>query len=177
MGSNNSFFDDDNIIDITPITNYDSNETLADDVESDHEAIKHRALPTGLAMYKLKSLLAGIGLVAATAVLAIYVKSFKPLFFLLPAAFFLFRVFSINRRFNMGLIRGVPVLCTAVKQSRIRDKSTVTFRTAPEHDEDTEFFRFENIGKREADQFIPQYPYIIYFDTDNPHTLLGFEDL
>ena len=143
------------------------------------EAVPEMYIPYGVIMYRNKLyIIAGVFLVIGVA-MAIYAKSFAPLVLVAASAYFVFKGLNAIRRFNQGLIREVPVLCTSVRPAAIGDHITVTFRTETEDEDDEgqEFFKFRNQPKKAADNFVVGHPYVIYFDVENPQALLYYIDL
>ena len=135
-------------------------------------------LPYALAGHRLKLYAVATVFVVAGIAIAIYLKSFAPLLLVLFSGYFWWQGFNVLRRYRSCLIREVAVLCTSVKPSRIRDAMTLTFRTVgDEANPDQEYFKFLNQPKRTADEFVVNSPYVIYFDTESPQTLLGYIDI
>ena len=91
------------------------------------------------------------------------------------SSIFLIAGLSVGERYKSGRIREIAVLCTSVSPSRIRNTLIVTFRTE-ENDcsSGQEYFRFINQSKSEIGNFLVNHPYVIYYDTTDPQTLLTY---
>lgn len=127
--------------------------------------------PTELTQYSLKM----YGVAALVAVLAIaFAILFKmpsPLFILTGSAFLIYRASNVRRRYYQGLIQELAVQCTAIKAGIIRDKTDVSFCSL---DPKPVFFKFHIATRKAQDDFIEGSNYIIYYDVDDPRTLLGY---
>ena len=79
---------------------------------------------------------------------------------------------SASQRYNSGRIAEITATCTGVRPSFYRDRFTVTFAALNEEDEYV-YYQFVVPNKRMREEFIIGAAYIIYFDRDNTHALLG----
>ena len=168
------------IIDFNEYTHTDSeitDETETELLENSESDNKSKLVPYAIYAFRAKMLIAAAAFAVGGFGLAYALKSYTPLFFILPAMYFVYNSYHIVRRYNMGFIREIPALCSAIKVNPMSKNATATFVTVPETGENPEFFRFTNISKRMAEQFVEQYPYIVYFDIADPHTLIGHEDI
>ena len=105
-----------------------------------------------------------------------YLHSSAPSLLAAFSVYLLWKGFNVGRRFRSGAIREITVCCTGVKSSRYRKSMTVLFRTeeVPRSEVPQEFFRFSNQPKSAENDFIVDHPYVIYFDIENPQTLLAY---
>lgn len=127
--------------------------------------------PTELTQYSLKVYGAAI-LAAVLAVLfSLLFKMPSPLFLLTGTAYLSYRAYNVKRRYYKGLIREVAVQCTAIKVGVIRDKTDVSFCSL---EPKPVFYKFHIASKKAQDDFIEGSNYVIYYDVDDPRTLLGY---
>lgn len=174
----------DKIIEIAEYVDFthDSNDQIpmsVPDSDAENSDFKEVLLPSALSLHSLKLKMIAVVFCVAGIAVTLYLKSYGPLSLLAFALYFMYRGISIKKRYQNGLIREVAVLCTGVKSSNIRDRMTVTFRTEDDEEADChqEYFKFTNISKRKADDFLLNYPYLIYFDLENPQALLGYIEI
>ena len=130
-------------------------------------------LPTKLVNYRNKNYFTACAVLLFSLGLSIYVQEYAPsLLGLLFTAFFLWKGLSASQRYNSGRIAEITATCTGVRPSFYRDRFTVTFAALNEEDEYV-YYQFVVPNKRMREEFIIGAAYIIYFDRDNTHALLG----
>ena len=102
-------------------------------------------------------------------------RAISPCLLCLFSVYLCWRALCVGERYKSGRIREIAVLCTSVSPSRIRNTLIVTFRTE-ENDcsSGQEYFRFINQSKSEIGNFLVNHPYVIYYDTTDPQTLLTY---
>ena len=136
----------------------------------------YKPLPEPLAMYRMKVFGASAVFILAGVLTAIYFKAFSPLILSACGIYFGYKGFAAARRYQCGKIREVPVICIGVTPAKIRDHLSLAFRTVgdPDTGDGQEFFKFQNYSKRSAGDFIVNQAYMIYYDVDNPQTLISY---
>ena len=127
--------------------------------------------PTELTHYSLKM----YGVAALVAVFAIafslLFKMPSPLFLLTGSAYLAYRSYNVRKRYYNGLIQEIAVQCTAIKAGIIRDKTDVSFCSL---DSKPVFYKFHIATRKAQDDFIEGSNYVIYFDVNDPRTLMGY---
>ena len=130
-------------------------------------------LPSQLVNYRNKNYLTACAILLVSLGLSIYVQEYTPLLLgILFTAFFLWKGLSASQRYSSGRIAEITATCTGVRPSFYRDRFTVTFAALNEEDEYV-YYQFVVPNKRMREEFIIGAAYIIYFDRDNTHALLG----
>ena len=149
------------------------------EVVGEEQAEAVASLPLPLQAYISRVFVVAALFLLAAIACAAYFKSLGPLALLLGTAYFAYQGANISKRWRLGLVRELPAICTNVKISSVGNRATVTFRTEPDEELGTEaeIFRFLNMPKRSAENFVPGHPYMIYYDVDNPQMLINYVDI
>ena len=130
-------------------------------------------LPTQLVNYRNKNYFTACAIFLFSLGLSLYVQEYTPSFLgILFTSFFLWKGITVSRRYSSGRIAEISATCTGVRPSFYRDRFTVTFAALNEEDEYV-YYRFVVPNKRLREEYIVGAAYIIYFDRDNTHALLG----
>ena len=140
------------------------------------EARAHNPLPCAIRSCQVKLYTAaGLFFVFSLSICE-YLHSFAPSLLAAFSVYILWKGFNVGRRFRSGAIREIAVCCTGVKSSRYRNSMTVMFQTEelPGSEVPQKYFRFSNQPRSAENDFIVDHPYMIYFDIENPQTLLAY---
>ena len=130
-------------------------------------------LPTQLVNYRNKNYFVACIALALGSCLSLYVNEWAPVLLCsLFTAFFLWKAITVANRFNSGKIAELIATCTGVIPSFYRDRFTVTF-AAQSKDGEYAYYKFIVPNKRMREEFVIGAMYIIYFDRDAAHSLLG----
>lgn len=158
---------------------HEKNARLPYDDEDMGRMAEQSELPGPLQAYISRVFVVAAAFLIGAIAFAFYFKSLGPLALLLGTVYFVYQGVSVSRRWKLGFVRELPVICTNVKTSAVGNRTTVTFRTEPDGElgVEAEFFRFLNMPKKTADEFMPGHPYMIYYDVDNPQMLINFVDI
>lgn len=127
-------------------------------------------LPTPLEKRSISQYAVAILIAFICVLLSIY---YKELFFLtgtIISGFLTYQALTTSIDFANGQICEIPVVCTHAIESKIRNKTQVTFRTG---DEEPIYYQFDIPGNK-ANEFQPNMVYIIYFNINNPRLLITY---
>lgn len=133
------------------------------------------ALPYAIRRYQVKLLFVSSIFLIAGLSISLHLRAISPCLLCLFSVYLCWRALCVGERYKSGRIREIAVLCTSVSPSRIRNTLIVTFRTEVENcPSGQEYFRFINQSKSEIGNFLVNHPYVIYYDTTDPQTLLTY---
>lgn len=130
-------------------------------------------LPTPLQRRALAQYAVAALVVFLCALLSIYYKEIYFMAGIIISGLLVYNAISTTLDFLNGQIEEVPVICCNVNETRVRDRTSVTFRTDEEH---PSYFEFNVAGKR-ANEFHPNMIYMIYYNVNNPRVLLAYAPL
>lgn len=102
--------------------------------------------------------------------LSIYYKEISFLVGIVISGYLVFQAISTSIDFANGQICEIPVVCTHATESKMKNKTQVTFRTG---DEDPIFYQFDVPGNK-ANEFQINMVYVIYFNINNPRVLMTY---
>lgn len=146
-----------------------------DNTDTNDSDEQPRFLPTPLHAYQRKLYVGSAVIGLAGVSTALFLHSYAPLLLLLGTLYLAFKAFSVRHDYFTGTIVECGVVCSSVRPSQIRDRVSVTFRS---HDGDNaSYYLFVVPRRHDADEFIPDCQYVIYFDVSNPHALLAYMPL
>ena len=104
-----------------------------------------------------------------------FVSDFKPaLLLLLFSMYFIWRGLVVERKYRSGEVVELVATCTGIKPSFYKDRISVSFAAEAEDSEDITYYKFVVPNKKLQDDFIVGAPYVIYFDRNAEHVLMGY---
>lgn len=102
--------------------------------------------------------------------LSIYYKEISFLVGIIISGFLAYQAIATSIDFANGQICEIAVICTHVTESKLRNKTQITFRT---DDEKPIFYQFDIPGKK-SNEFQVNMVYVIYFNINNPRLLMTY---
>jgi hypothetical protein len=124
-------------------------------------------LPTGLQRRFIQQLLTSGAVFIVTIILVVYYRTPQCLLGFVIAGILAYQAVTTKLDYAAGKITELCVLCANVEVMKVRNKTRVVFRTTGDVPDYYEFFV---PGKK---SFIPNHPYVIYFNDKNPKVLLA----
>ena len=165
--------DNQNIIPFVDVVN--ASEEAVDKSEKLLESDDILPLPTQLVNYRNKNYLGGLLLIGVGVAFSVFVHDFKPvLLFILFSMYFVWRGLVVEREYRSGQIAELVATCTGIKPSFYKDRIAVTFAAEAEEEDDFTYYKFVVPNKKLQDDFIVGAPYVIYFDRNAAHVLMGY---
>ena len=165
--------DNQNIIPFSDVVN--AVDEAVDKSEKLSESDDILPLPTQLVNYRNKNYFAALMLIGVGVVFSVFVHDFKPiLLFLLFSSYFIWRGIVVEREYRSGRIAELVATCTGIKPSFYKDRIAVTFAAEAEEEDNFTYYKFVVPNKKLQDDFIVGAPYVIYFDRNSEHVLMGY---
>ena len=162
-----------NIIPFSEVIN--ASDEAVDKSEKQPESDDILPLPTQLVNYRNKNYFGAFILICAGIGFSLFVHDYKPiLLFLLFSAYFVWRGIVVEREYRSGQIAELVATCTGIKPSFYKDRIAVTFAAEAEEEDNLTYYKFVVPNKKLQDDFIVGAPYVIYFDRNSAHVLMGY---
>lgn len=139
--------------------------------------VRSDPLPAPLYSYMAK-LFGGVFITAILIIMStILLRQAKTLLFLAIPGYLGFKAFLVQRDWELSIIHEVEAYCRFIRPGTLRDQVVVSFCSLDEDGEANKHYQFVIPGRKNAEEFIPESPYLIYFRDSEPRNLLAFTQI
>lgn len=152
---------------------YVDDEPEEETVQEEELAHDPNFVPQPIIEYRNKKFLAAGLLLFLATLMAVVLRNMSPFILVVGSLYYMWDGITAARRYHMGKIYEVAVICSGVKASERKNRVLVTFRE--EKDDGTFYYhKFYVQGAKNEDAFIVNAPYVIYWEDSNPNYLIAY---